>query len=360
MILKLPEYYRKFTCTADKCSDNCCIGWEIDIDDTTACYYENVAEYGNAPAEFNVKLRNNISDTVPKSFVLGNNERCPFLNEHNLCEIILTLGEDKLCNICTEHPRYYEWFGNVKEGGIGLCCEEAARIILSAENPSAVYETTIPDEENDFSETPVYNCLLEVREKILAYLENENLPLNEKIRDIIDYAESVQCSIDNDNYSVPEIVSSAEYGEHRFDSILDFLSTLEPIDEKWLPYLEKITGMYEQACNKKDEFLQNNPQTEQYLRNIAVYFIWRYFMKGTFDGEILSRVKLMAVSTATIGYMYLCKWIEQGSLDSENCAQLAKNYSKEIEYSEENLEAMLDAAYELEAMTSHNLKGLFE
>ena len=44
----------------------------------------------------------------------------------HLCRTILTLGEEKLCNICTEHPRYYEWFGSVKEGGIGLCCEEAA------------------------------------------------------------------------------------------------------------------------------------------------------------------------------------------------------------------------------------------
>ncbi|MBR4096569.1 MAG: flagellin lysine-N-methylase, partial [Oscillospiraceae bacterium] len=106
MILRMPEYYKNFTCTADRCSDNCCIGWEIDIDSNTAAYYDSVTD------DFGTKLRKNISKTNPKSFILSENERCPFLNDRNLCEIILTLGGDKLCNICTEHPRYYEWFGN--------------------------------------------------------------------------------------------------------------------------------------------------------------------------------------------------------------------------------------------------------
>ncbi|MBQ8176950.1 MAG: flagellin lysine-N-methylase [Oscillospiraceae bacterium] len=353
MILKMPEYYKNFMCIADRCGDNCCIGWEIDIDSKTAAYYDSVTD------DFGTKLLNNISNTDPKSFILGENERCPFLNDRNLCEIILTLGEDKLCNICTEHPRYYEWFGNIKEGGIGLCCEEAARIIISADNPSATYEMEIPDEENDFEKTPLHACLLEVREEILAYLTCDNLPLNVKIRDIIDYASLVQNNIDNGIYDVPDIVPSLEYGEYHFTDILAFMAALEPIDEKWLPYLDNITQIYDTACNKKEQFLQNNPDVEKYLRNVAVYFIWRYFMKGTFDEEIVSRVKLMAVSVSVIGYMYLCKWLENGTLTHEDCAQLAKSYSKEIEYSEENLEAMLDAAYELAAFEDNALKGLF-
>ena len=353
MILKMPEYYKRFTCIADRCSDNCCIGWEIDIDGDTASYFDSVTD------DFGTKLRSNISNTDPKSFILGENERCPFLNDRNLCEIILTLGEDKLCNICTEHPRYYEWFGNIKEGGIGLCCEEAARIIISAENPSDTYETEIPDEENDFEETPLHHCLLGVREKILAYLTSNKLPLSEKICDIINYATLVQNNVDNSIYYIPDIISSSEHAEHRFTNVLSFMSTLEPIDEKWLPYLGKITEMYDTACNKKEQFLQNNPEVEQYLRNIAVYFMWRYFMKGTFDGEIVSRVKLMAASVAVIGYMYICKWLESGTLTHEDCVQLAKNYSKEIEYSEENLEAMLDAAYDLAAFEDNAMKGLF-
>ena len=48
-----------------------------------------------------------------------------------------------LCDICSIHPRYFEWFANIKEGGIGLCCEEAARIILSQNIPFKTFETEI-------------------------------------------------------------------------------------------------------------------------------------------------------------------------------------------------------------------------
>ena len=42
MFVMIPEYYNKFKCIASKCSDNCCIGWEIDIDSKTYEKYKNV------------------------------------------------------------------------------------------------------------------------------------------------------------------------------------------------------------------------------------------------------------------------------------------------------------------------------
>ena len=42
MILRVPSYYKEFRCTADRCADSCCIGWELDIDEDTVAYYEQV------------------------------------------------------------------------------------------------------------------------------------------------------------------------------------------------------------------------------------------------------------------------------------------------------------------------------
>ena len=42
MIFRTPHYYSEFRCIADKCKDNCCIGWEIDIDDETAEKYKSI------------------------------------------------------------------------------------------------------------------------------------------------------------------------------------------------------------------------------------------------------------------------------------------------------------------------------
>ena len=91
MILRMPHYYKAFRCIADKCRDNCCIGWEIDIDEKTACTYEG------AGGEFGERLRKNIAVGETVSFILGENERCPFLNSRKLCDIILNMGEESLC-----------------------------------------------------------------------------------------------------------------------------------------------------------------------------------------------------------------------------------------------------------------------
>ncbi len=352
MILRMPAYCRNFRCIADKCKDNCCIGWEIDIDRETTEYYNNVS------GVFGDKLRCNISRREPSSFILGEKERCPFLNERNLCEIILNLGEENLCGICTEHPRYYEWFDGVKEGGIGLCCEEASRIILSAEHPSEYTETEIQDEDSDIVDEILYPCLLRARDAILAHLENDSIAFGERLRGVISFGEKLQSNIDNGICELPEISVPSGNGAGDFRSILTLLEALEPIDAGWTEYLQKIIGMYDKVCNNKNDFLQNNMHIVKPLRNIAEYFIWRYFMKGAFDGEILSRVKLSVVSTAVIGYMYCCKGLENETLDLETCAFLAKNFSKEIEYSEENLEILLDSAYELDAMESSALNAL--
>lgn len=336
MILRMPDYCREFRCIADKCGDSCCIGWEIDIDSKTAELYEKTE------GEFGERLRNNITGSKVKSFVLGEHERCPFLNEQNLCDIIINMGEDCLCQICNDHPRYYEWFEGIKEGGIGLCCEEAARIILSQKKPFLLWEREAPDEECDDYDSELYDFLFDAREKIIAHLENGEIPLRQCISDILRYGEKLQESADNGDFTVSDISSAPLSGRFSIRPVLEFMLELEPIDDKWIPYLKKCIQMTDKA--EKADCISG--EYEQYLRNTAVYFVWRYFMKGVFDGEFLSRVKLMAVSVSVINHLFACGQIEKGLLSLEECALLAKNYSKEIEYCEENLEALADASYD--------------
>ncbi len=354
MKLIMPEYCQEFRCIADKCRDSCCIGWEIDIDEQTASYYDTV---GGA---FGEKLKKNISDSVPESFVLDENERCPFLNEKNLCEIIINLGEDKLCHICSEHPRYYEWFDGVAEGGIGLCCEEAARIILSQENNCSFYEREMPNETADEYDYELYDCLFSARKKIMSCLADKSYPLNQRLAGILMYAERLQAITDNGDYSVPEIDIPRKKSDNDGDilPVLQFMLTLEPIDEKWIPYLNDCISKNETIRQSGIGFAEDNPDIENRLRNIAEYFLWRYFLKGVFDGEFLSRVKFMAVSVAVIGYLFVCEWLERGVLSLDDCAIIAKDYSKEMEYCEENIEAFLDASYSEEFLSSENIRNL--
>ena len=106
MILRKPDFYDKFCCIASKCTDTCCVGWEIDIDETSQ------EKYSQVTGEFGDRLRENIEDG---HFKLIPHDRCPFLTRDNLCEIFTHLGEGALCDICREHPRFVEVYGDIME-----------------------------------------------------------------------------------------------------------------------------------------------------------------------------------------------------------------------------------------------------
>ncbi len=122
----IPDYYPQFHCLADRSRPNCCIGWEIDIDPDTYALYRTV------DGDFGKRLHDGIVHGEQPFFRLCEGERCAFLNEQGLCDIILTLGEDALCDICTDHPRFRTYLGDDLRLGLGLCCEAACRLILDS------------------------------------------------------------------------------------------------------------------------------------------------------------------------------------------------------------------------------------
>ena len=120
MKVVVPNYYNEFHCIAEKCRHTCCAGWEIDVDE------ESLPKFLNDPF-----IAKHISLEKTPHIALCEGERCPFLNKNGLCEIIIRKGEDHLCQICRDHPRFRNYWSGVTEIGLGLVCEEAGRIVLS-------------------------------------------------------------------------------------------------------------------------------------------------------------------------------------------------------------------------------------
>ncbi len=153
MHLFAPTYYKDFKCIANKCQHNCCIGWEIDVDEETLEKYKTVPE-----------IMKKISFDGTPHFVLGENDRCPFLQNDNLCEIINHHGEQALCQICRDHPRFYSEFDSRTEVGLGLTCEAAAKLILDNDfGLEVITETDEPSIQNE-DETEFF----EYREEIFS------------------------------------------------------------------------------------------------------------------------------------------------------------------------------------------------
>ena len=61
-----PSFYPFFACTASAYSDNCCIGWEIDIDSRTAGHYRSLSQSDSPLAR---RLRKISAGTFRPTFV---------------------------------------------------------------------------------------------------------------------------------------------------------------------------------------------------------------------------------------------------------------------------------------------------
>lgn len=340
MIFRTPTYYKDFRCIADKCKDSCCIGWEIDIDKETAEHYASVS------GAFGERLQKNICFGEISSFVLDQHERCPFLNAQGLCDVYTELGESALSQICTDHPRYYEWFGDLKEGGVGMCCEAAAMLILTADDPCDLTETKIPEpaDEEDF-DAELFSLLTDARNRIFHMLMDESRTLSERLAWMFDFSSCVQEYLDSGENIIPQNIISLPPSRNDMRHVLQFFQSLQPMSEGWISALARASERMPEIIEHREDFLQAHPEAEKYLRNIAVYFIWRHFLKGTFDGEIFSRTCLALSAVLVISVLWIDRWLDEDELSTEDCAEMAKNFSKEIEYNEENLSAMQDAAY---------------
>ena len=108
MKLCLPDYLSAFHCKASACRHTCCAGWEIDVDpDTVRRYREMDGSLGDS---LRAALETDAEGNA--HFRLTEEERCPMLRPDGLCRVICERGEEALCQICTDHPRWRCFFSD--------------------------------------------------------------------------------------------------------------------------------------------------------------------------------------------------------------------------------------------------------
>lgn len=214
MTTHYPDYYKDFKCIADRCRHTCCAGWEIDVDEVS--YERFMSDPSIVPY---------IKDG---SITLDEKERCPFLREDGLCRMILEHGEDFICDICKEHPRFYNDCGDHIEAGLGLVCEEACRLILS--------------KEDDFTLTPP-------------------MELPDEIRIVFDSS----CDL------------AARLRKLKADTLspmtrASFINTLEVMDPSWTLMIESVIA--DPPSTRAEDELIN--EESRLFSNFCAYLLYRY------------------------------------------------------------------------------------
>lgn len=322
MNIYVPDYFKKFKCIADKCPDTCCAGWEVYVDPEKADYYKTVGgDIGEKLKKVTAK-----DDDGDDVFTLTDCGRCPFLNDRNLCELIIGLGEDSVSKTCAMFPRYYDDFGDFREMGLGMGCPEAARIILENNEPFDNVKFGKTAEKSEPVDEDFLSMLIGVRNMIYDILEDEEESFRNKIRYILEAVQDIQTELDRDLFG--EYLNINTDTGSGFQSCIDVLSDMEYIDEE-----------------RKKLFLSLDPKTpcrriykEHHgdFVKLMEYYIHRYLLKAVYDDDILTKVKYGVFACAVIGRLY--------TVEPDRVKAMC-GYSKEVEYSDVNMDILDEALY---------------
>ena len=295
-----PSYYPQFHCIAEKCRHNCCIGWEIDINPAALRRYDGMR------GDLGDRLRASIArDEHGAHFILDENERCPLLNKNGLCDLITQAGEKALCQICRDHPRFRLRLQDREETGLGLCCEEACRLILSQREPVRLLMVDDGKSKARLSRADAERMVQ--RDILLFIAQDRRMNISDRMDRIMET---------DGNVELPDLP---------FKKWVDGLLALERMDESWTKLLKKRRDSHTFA-----------PVDDVTQEQLLVYFLYRHYLKG--QKEYAWGVTAFCVLSTQL-IVLLCD-------QPVDIFEAARMYSAEIEYSDVNLDAVMGSLHE--------------
>ena len=327
MELFYPSYYKIFSCIASHCPDSCCHEWDVQVDAASAARWRSMeGDLGDA-------LRASLYDEDGETYLRNENGRCPMWRTDGLCRIQAEQGHDALCQVCQQFPRLRHDYGNFVELGLELSCPEAARLIL--ERPPELVTQTVPGGEEPEYDGEIMDILRRSRPAALALLENGHYTVPQRLRLLLMLGYHVQAAIDgaellpfDPDAALTEAAQFASTPDA--DALAQVYWELEILTDRWQEKLDALTA----------------PRWEEGLCRIAQYGVLRHWYQAVSDWDLSSRIKLLLSGCALLARL-------PGALRDN--AQL---WSKEIENSAVNLDALLDGAYTQPGLTDANLLSL--
>ena len=404
MLLRIPDFYDSFHCIGGKCPDNCCIGWELDIDDDTYEYYRSVKGPFGDRLRANMSGAEKSSESESVSFRLEVDGRCPFLNSENLCDICLELGPDALCRICTDYPRYsFEW-GDAIEKSLTLSCPEAGRLLFLNDIPVRFKEIPLnesgldaymTDEEygemgtdevdirdlpmaengavsdvdgmvSDKAQTDNYevtceDVLVDIEtteaahstENGVTFIEEydeedpEQVKKIEQIRtECIRILQDRTLSIADRITKYLQVCETPNFSPSP-DSRLEILSGMEILNTRWSTILHALEAFVSDKENYQ-KALESYLSSEDYRRyvytyeHLLVYYTFRYFPRAAYDYNLPEKARFAVFCTLVIRDLDAMRYAERGEFTFADRIDTVKDFSKQVEHSDYNIDYLME------------------
>lgn len=385
-----PDYFDQFRCVPGKaCPDSCCIRWQIVVDP------ETLQKYKKLDGELGRRMAEKIDFHTGKITPHGCDRRCEFLNEDNLCDIVLELGEDYLCETCHTHPRHEEVYPNVRERSLALTCPIVCKQLLTRQEPVQILHDTVDGkkEHDRFFDWKLFQILLRTRDGLLHVARNREASIAERMITVLGLGHDVESRIRKRSLrkqggwwqklfpSYPSFTEQEiwelrqirrQYRSHhafvRVESRLDeiiyaekyfrqeteesalsimtdmifALSTMEALRTEWPEYLQSVLNMREEMTQEESAkwMAEYHAQEDEIpLEQMLVYFLYVYCCSSVYDEQLLAKCKMAVVNVMLIRELWFMKWYENdGKLTIDEQADIAHWFVREIENSDENME----------------------
>lgn len=293
-----PSYYKNFKCIAGECPDSCCQGWEVDADEKSLAYYKTL--------DSSLEIKRRIDSVLDKDefgntiFTLAAKKRCPFLNDKNLCDMHIAIGQEHTPLTCQNFPRFIYDFGATREMGISFSCPVASDLIYNL-NTHLTFEEELnsdPPSLNDI-DAMTYYTLVKARNTAFEILQNETLHIKDRLLQLLDFSVDLQNQL-------------GKYEQGNDDvGFFDVFKNPELINPQWVERVEKHI----------EKPISNNLVNE----NIAAYFIYKYFLQAIYDFDVISKVKMAVLGVLINTYFGEDSWAMH-------------LWSKETEHSQYNMD----------------------
>lgn len=388
--IRIPGYFNKFHCIGGSCEDNCCIGWDVEIDKNSFQKYQKVKD-----RELSTLISSRIfinEDSFDKNVdyaivELEKNNRCPFLNEKHLCRIQARLGHGFLSNVCRTYPRYANEVNGIDEYSVNVSCPEAARLILTDKNGivfSAEEQVPYPGIIINFSVNTKAgngNILLkyfeELRKLTFLMLQDRAYPLSERIRYLGCFYRELQDIQQHKNLkhedrnidlnirkliaSVPEKIAKGEWagesGElslqyRRMNEIIEHLDKTTEIDSKrFIRFTEEFSEGLESMkissetealrfkskeaayCNAYEKYYRPFMHSHEYLmENYLVNYVFGSLFPAAESTRPFEAYMMLVLRFAMIKYYLIGIGAFRKGLTEETAVQFIQVFSKAVEH----------------------------
>lgn len=297
------EIYNDFVCIGSECPFTCCAGWGIIIDSASYDYYMTVT------GDFGQRLKNctNVENGI-KRFILTEEGRCSFLNDQNLCDIYINLGEEHLCYTCKNYPRYSFLVGDIIFSGVSISCPEVARFFLGHKQSLQIdfKEDNQKVQNEDQIDWILFNNSIQAFTTSVGIAQDRRLSLSERLVLLTLFISQFQSYTTGGRETSGLIALFSDYSNygrilpetgvyHReLDSKVDFISALLNFFNRVERFDVLLPELYDLVCffNQDRNFsisdekwliafgALDSSDAQIWLEQLLVYSIYRYFMQG--------------------------------------------------------------------------------